>query len=65
MAFTYTTAKGNWTLYNRQVQLNGGRRQTIYFFSRDLPKSGTPAEMPAGYTVMVAERTGLPILKKA
>lgn len=65
MAYTYATDKGNWTLYNRQVRLNGGRSQTIYFFSRGAPKSGTPAEMPTGYTVMVADRTGLPILKKA
>lgn len=65
MAYRYTTDKGDWTLYNRQVQLNGGRKQTIYFFSRGEPKSGNPADMPNGYTVMVAERTGLPILKKA
>lgn len=65
MAYTYSTSKGDWTLYNRQVQLNGGRHQTIYYFSRGEPKSGAPAELPQGYTVMVAERTGLPILKKA
>lgn len=65
MAYMYRNEKGNWTLYHRQVQLNGGRNQTIYFFSRGEPKSGSPAEMPIGYTVMVAEKTGLPILKKA
>lgn len=65
MAYMYRTDKGNWTLYNRQVELNGGRRQTIYFFSRNTPKSGAPAEMPTGYEVMIAERTGLPFLKKA
>ena len=64
MAYMHRTDKGDWTLYARQVQLNGGRNQTIYFFSRGEPKSGAPAEMPAGYTVMVAERTGLPILKR-
>jgi hypothetical protein len=65
MAYRYTTSKGDWTLYNRQVQLNGGRNQTIYFFSRGEPRSGAPADMPTGYTVMVAEKTGLPILRKA
>jgi len=65
MAYLHKTDKGNWTLYNRKVELNGGREQTIYFFSRNAPKSGTPAELPQGYTVRVAENTGLPFLKKA
>ena len=65
MAYTYTNEKGLWTLYNRDVTLNGGRNQTIYFFSKGDPKSGAPAEMPNGYQVMVAAKTGLPILKKA
>ena len=65
MAYMHTTDKGDWTLYNRTVQLNGGRNQTIYFFSRGTPKSGAPAELPAGYTVMVTTSTGMPILKKA
>ena len=65
MAFRYQTPKGDWTLYHRQVQLNGGRTQTIYFFSRDTPRSGAPTELPAGYAVKVIERTGLPVLHKA
>lgn len=65
MAYMYRNEKGDWTLYTRSVQLNGGRNQTIYFFSRGMPKSGIPAELPTGYQVMVAEKTGLPILKKA
>ncbi len=65
MAYTFRTDKGDWMLYNRQVSLNGGRQQTIYFFSKGEPKSGLPAELPSGYTVKVTERTGMPILKKA
>lgn len=65
MAYTHTNAKGDWTLYTRKVELNGGRAQTIYFFSRGSPKSGTPTDMPAGFTVMEAPTTGLPILKRA
>ena len=64
MAFTYTTDKGPWTLYTRQVTLNGGRAQTIYFFSRGTPKSGAPTELPSGYSVSIIIRTGMPILKK-
>ena len=53
-----------WTLYTRDVQLKGGRTQTIYFFSKRTPKSGNPCELPDGYTVGVNKRTGLPYLKK-
>jgi len=60
MAFTYE----GWTLYKRDVTLKGGRQQTIYFFSKRSPKSGTPCEKPAGYSVGVNKRTGLPYLKK-
>jgi hypothetical protein len=65
MAYSYRNAKGDWTLYTRNVELNGGRKQTIYFFSRGSPKSGTPTELPTGFKVMEAPTTGLPILKKA
>jgi hypothetical protein len=54
-----------WKLYKRDVILKGGRSQTIYFFSKRTPKSGTPCDLPAGYTVGVNKRTGLPYLKKA
>ena len=53
-----------WTLYSRDVELKGGRTQTIYFFSKHKPKSGTPCDLPSGYTVGVNKRTGLPYLKK-
>ena len=65
MAFTHHNNKGDWTLFTRKVELNGGRTQTIYFFSRGTPKSGTPTDMPSGFKVMEAPTTGLPILKKA
>ena len=54
-----------WTLYSREVELKGGRKQTIYFFSKRKPKSGNPCDKPAGYAVGVNKRTGLPYLKKA
>ena len=53
-----------WTLYTRNVKLKGGRNQTIYFFSKRAPKSGTPCELPSGYSVGVNRRTGLPFLRK-
>jgi hypothetical protein len=60
MAYTHE----GWTLYTRNVKLKGGRNQTIYFFSKRSPKSGSPCEMPTGYSVGVNKRTGLPYLKK-
>lgn len=57
--------RDGYTLHKRDVTLKGGRRQTIYFFARSKPKSGTPiGELPAGYAVGVNKRTGLPYLKK-
>jgi len=53
-----------WNLYTRNVKLKGGRMQTIYFFSKRKPKSGTQCDMPNGYSVGVNKRTGLPYLKK-
>lgn len=61
----HRTPSGEWMLYNRQVALNGGRQQTIYFFAKNEPKSGSPAELPTGFQVLVTERTGMPILKRA
>ena len=53
-----------WTLYSRDVVLKGGRKQTIYFFSKRTPKSGKPCDKPGNMTVAVNKRTGLPSLKK-
>ncbi len=62
MAFEHA----GYTLYNRQVELKGGRTQTIYFFTRkgNTPKSGDPCEKPAEYAVKINARTGLPYLTK-
>ncbi|MBI4394042.1 MAG: hypothetical protein HY556_09645 [Euryarchaeota archaeon] len=56
-----------YTLHTRQVTLNGGRKQTIYFFAKtgNKPKSGKPCDKPEEYKVGVNKRTGLPYLKKA
>lgn len=54
-------------LYSKNVTLRGGRKQTIYFFSRDPKNSKGDAleELPKGYEVMENSRTGLPMLRKA
>ncbi|MGB0653680.1 MAG: hypothetical protein ACPGQL_10830 [Thermoplasmatota archaeon] len=53
-----------YTLHAREVELKGGHKQVIYFFSRRSPKSGYPVEKPDGYDVVVNKRTGLPYLRK-
>ncbi|HID25386.1 MAG TPA: hypothetical protein EYP23_02845 [Thermoplasmata archaeon] len=53
-----------YTLYKRMVKLLSGKWQTIYFFSKRLPKSGEPTPMPQGYRVGVNKRSGMPFLIK-
>jgi hypothetical protein len=55
---------GAYTLYCQEVNLRGNRRQTIYFFSKRIPKKGHSCRKPEGYAIKVNPRTGLPFLKK-
>lgn len=56
--------QNGYTLHAREVQLKGGHKQVIYFFSQRTPKSAVPVDMPDGYKVALNKRTGLPYLKK-
>ena len=55
-----------YVLHKREVELKGGRRQQIYFFTKkgNTPKSGEPCDKPDKYDVGKNPRTGLPYLKK-
>jgi len=65
MAYEFTNSKGvKYYLHSKDVNLKGGRVQTIYFFARDV-RPGALDEVPAGFKVIETERTGMPILKKA
>jgi hypothetical protein len=65
MAYSYTNSKGQtYYLHSKDVTLKNGRRQTIYYFARDV-RDGALDDVPAGYTVMETQRTGMPVLKKA
>ena len=56
---------GEWTLYVRMVKLkNDEGERPIYFFSKKIPKSGTPTAMPEGYEVGVSDRSSMPYLQK-
>lgn len=66
MAYNVRSQKTGETYYlhRREVTLRGGRRQTIYYFARDV-RDGAVDELPEGYMTMENSRTGLPMLKKA
>jgi len=66
MAFSVKSNKSGETYYlhSREVTLRGGRKQTIFFFAREV-KDGALDELPAGYEVMENKRTGLPMLRRA
>jgi len=66
MAYSVQSKKTGETyyLYSKDVTLRGGRQQTIYYFAREA-KDNAMDDLPAGYTTMENERTGLPMLEKA
>lgn len=54
---------GNYILYEREVTTKSGKRK-IYFFSNKKVKDAKPCKKPAGYTVGINKKTGVPFLKK-
>jgi hypothetical protein len=65
MAFSYTNSKGRqYYLHSKDVKLRGGdRTQTIFYFAPDQRKEVIDA-VPAGFTVVESQKTGLPVLKR-
>jgi hypothetical protein len=64
MAFSYTNSKGNsYYLHGRETELKNGRKQTIYFFAKEV-KDGSLDSVPEGYVVSES-KNGLPVLKRA
>jgi hypothetical protein len=64
MAYEFTNKKGvKYYLHSKNVNLKGGRMQTIYYFARDI-RPGALDSVPAGYKVIETAKTGMPILKK-
>lgn len=65
MAYNVKSKKSGETYYlhRREVDLRGGRRQTIYFFAREI-KDGALDTLPNGFVITENQRTGLPMLKK-
>ena len=66
MAYQHTNSKGV-TYYLRQseVTLRGGKKQTIYFFTKTAEGGkGTPVDLPADRVVNENPRNGFLTLKK-
>jgi hypothetical protein len=64
-AYSYTNKKGQtYYLHTREVTLKNGRKQTIYFFARDVREKMALTAVPAGYLVVETSRTGMPVLKR-
>jgi hypothetical protein len=63
MAYKVTNSKGNsYFLHSRQVQLKGGRTQSLFFFAKE-PGEGALDALPSGYQV-AESKNGLPVLKR-
>lgn len=64
MAYQFKNSKGvTYYLHSRVVDLKGGRKQTIYYFAREI-RPGALDSLPEGYKIVETPKTGMPILKK-
>ena len=66
LAYSVQSKKSDKTYYlhSKDVTLNGGRVQTIYYFA-GTARDNALDELPAGYEIMENSRTGLPMLRKS
>ena len=66
MAYSYINGKGQtYHLHFKDVVLQNGREQRIYYFAKQPRPGETLDKVPEGYIVTENERTGLPFCKKA
>jgi hypothetical protein len=64
MAYEYKNKKGQtYYLHGKEVTLQNGRKQQIYYFAREEKPEAIDA-VPDGYHIQENDRTGLPFLKK-
>jgi len=65
MAYKHTNSKGiTYYLNSKEVTLRGGKKQVIYYFSKD-ERPETAAELPAGFEVNENMRNGFLTVKRA
>jgi hypothetical protein len=66
MPYTYQNSKGQaYYLHGKEVTLQNGRQQQIYYFAREAKAGEALDALPAGKEVIENPRTGLPFLKGA
>jgi hypothetical protein len=66
MAYEYKNKKGQtYFLHGKNVTLQNGREQRIFYFAREQKRGEALDAVPDGYRIEENERTGLPFLKKA
>ena len=64
MAYKHTNSKGvTYYLNSKDVTLRGGKRQTIYYFSKDERPEAT--DLPSGYEVNENPRNGFLTVKRS
>ncbi|HEX5797655.1 MAG TPA: hypothetical protein VFX86_04680 [Candidatus Saccharimonadales bacterium] len=65
MAYKHTNSKGvTYYLNSKDVTLRGGKKQTIYYFSKD-ERSETGADLPSGFSVNENPRNGFLTVKRS
>lgn len=63
MAYKHTNSKGvTYYLNSKEVTLRGGKKQTIYYFSKDERPEGT--DLPSGFVVNENPRNGFLTVKR-
>jgi hypothetical protein len=63
MAYKHTNSKGvTYYLNSKDVTLRGGKKQTIYYFSKDERPEGT--DLPSGFVVNENPRNGFLTVKR-
>ena len=55
---------GEYTLYEKKIELGSGKKRTVRFFSKGEPEDSEPIELPDDFEVKVNKKTGVPYLKK-
>ena len=66
MPYSYQNSKGQtYYLHGKEVTLQNGRKQQIYYFAREARPGEALDVLPAGKEVIENARTGLPFLKGA
>lgn len=54
----------NYELYEKKIEIKGGKERTVRFFSKEKPDVGEPIKLPKGYEVNTNKKTGVPYLRK-